>query len=110
MVSVLDLEWRWTYDFNERALTILNIYLHSYSKGNTRSLVAPSNSTRAVRYKARPAQVRGNDYSTVMKFCGNLLFPEDEDESDHEEDEYSVESGLTFDFNTFCNNMEGEAW
>ena len=50
-----------------------------------------------------------NDISTVMKFCGNLLFPEDEEESDHEDDEHSVASGLTFDFDTFCNKMEKEA-
>ena len=51
-----------------------------------------------------------NDISTVMKFCGNLLFQEEEDsESDYEEDEYSVESGVTFDFEAFCKKIEDKA-
>ena len=47
-----------------------------------------------------------NCISTVMKFCGNLLFQEEDEESDHDEDEFSVESGITFDFDGFCKNME----
>ena len=47
-----------------------------------------------------------NDISTVMKFCGNLLFHDEDEESDHDEDEFSVESGITFDFDGFCKNME----
>ena len=50
-----------------------------------------------------------NDISTVMKFCGNLLFQEDDSESDHDEDEFSVESGLTFEFEEFCKKIEEKA-
>ena len=49
---------------------------------------------------------RDNSISTIMKFCGNLLFQEEDDErSTHGEDEYSVESGLTIDFDAFCKNI-----
>ena len=43
-----------------------------------------------------------NDISNVIKVCGELLFSEEEDESD---DEDSVDSALTFDFEGFCNKM-----
>ncbi len=45
-----------------------------------------------------------NDISNVIKVCGDLLFSEEEDESDYDED--SVDSALTFDFDAFCNKME----
>ena len=46
-----------------------------------------------------------NDISAVMKFCGNLLFQEEDDESDYDDDEFSVDSELTFDFEAFCKKM-----
>ncbi len=48
-----------------------------------------------------------NDISSVLKVCGDLLFPEDEEEegSDYDEED-SVDSALTFDFAAFCKKME----
>ena len=45
-----------------------------------------------------------NDIANVLKVCGDLLFPEEEDESDYDED--SVDSALTFDFEAFCKKMD----
>mmetsp|Transcript_14923 Transcript_14923/g.26972 ORF Transcript_14923/g.26972 Transcript_14923/m.26972 type:complete len:184 (-) Transcript_14923:129-680(-) len=46
-----------------------------------------------------------NDISHVLKFCGNLLF---EGESNDNDDDNSVDSALTFDFESFCKSLDDE--
>ena len=52
-----------------------------------------------------------NDIGNVMRFCGDLLFHPDEDPDtlDRSKDDGSVDSELTFDFESFCRQMDEEA-
>jgi len=47
-----------------------------------------------------------NDISHVLKFCGDMLF---EGESNYGDDDNSVESELTFDFESFCRSLDDES-
>mmetsp|Transcript_28175 Transcript_28175/g.48610 ORF Transcript_28175/g.48610 Transcript_28175/m.48610 type:complete len:404 (-) Transcript_28175:212-1423(-) len=46
-----------------------------------------------------------NDISNVMKFCGDMLFEGDSNDS---QDDDSVDSEVTFDFESFCRTLDDE--
>jgi len=48
-----------------------------------------------------------NDIVNVLRFCGDLLF-EDERKAKGQDDGDSVDSGVTFDFETFCMSLNEE--
>ncbi len=55
-------------------------------------------------YKFETMIEEDNDISNVLKVCGDLLFPEEEEETDYD-DEDSFGSALTFNFEAFCKKM-----
>jgi len=57
------------------------------------------------KFKAMILELEDNDISNVMKFCGNMLF---EGESNDNGDDDSVDSEVTFDFESFCRSLDDE--
>mmetsp|Transcript_11389 Transcript_11389/g.24702 ORF Transcript_11389/g.24702 Transcript_11389/m.24702 type:complete len:401 (-) Transcript_11389:206-1408(-) len=49
-----------------------------------------------------------NDISNVLKFCGDVLYGDDEDE-DNGNDDVSVDSQVTFDFEAFCQEIDEDS-
>mmetsp|Transcript_36760 Transcript_36760/g.78335 ORF Transcript_36760/g.78335 Transcript_36760/m.78335 type:complete len:147 (-) Transcript_36760:66-506(-) len=48
-----------------------------------------------------------NDISNMLKFCGEVLFDGDSGDYNNSDDN-SVDSELTFDFESFCKTLNGE--
>lgn len=49
-----------------------------------------------------------NDISNVLKFCGDVLYGDDEDEGSDSDDD-SVDSQVTFDFEAFCKEIDEDS-
>ena len=49
-----------------------------------------------------------NDISNVLKFCASLLFANIESNQENSDDNSSVDSEVTFDFEAFCKTLEEE--
>jgi len=49
-----------------------------------------------------------NDVTNVLKFCGDVLYGDDED-ADSDSDDDSVDSQVTFDFEAFCKEIDEDS-